>query len=101
MLFREHNLQTLQYLLVVSLKSCVEYSVTVNNNEAKDIIIMQKSLQWLSMESILTFVNKLYLGNKWLEINRQLFLCFPIFEQNNSTEQNKSIVRRLFVQLKF
>lgn len=97
MLLGQHHRQTLQNFLIVALQGRVQDSVTVDNNEAELVIVVQVCFKWLGVESVHALVVELDLGHEGLEVNDELLFSLAIVQQDDTTEQNEAVVRGLLV----
>ena len=90
-----HSLQT---LLVIALQRGKENSISVNNDEAKLLVIFEERIERFSLERVLAAVGKHIDGAERLQVNRDLLLSLAIFEKDNSAEDHQTVLRRVFVQ---
>ena len=49
------------------------------------------------MEPVLALVDKLDLGDEWLEVNHELLFGLAVFKEDDSHKEDETIGRRLLV----
>ena len=98
MLLRKINRQTLQNLTSVTAQGTEERTVTVHDNETKLLVRLEQLAQSLSVELVVTKVERGVDGLEGLEVNVNLAL-FSFRSDNFTTVDDQSIWRDLVVQL--
>ena len=88
MLFRQHDGHSLQNFFSVSLKGGKEDTISINNDEAELLIVLEECLEGFSVEPVLALVDELLLRDERFEIDRNFFLSFPVFEEDYTAEKN-------------
>jgi hypothetical protein len=84
---------------IVALKSGVKGAITVDDNEAEFLIILQEALQRGGIEPVTTVIEGLINGSEGLKIVVDLFLSLAIVHQNDTAENNQAILRGVLVKL--
>lgn len=84
---------------IVALKSGIKGAITIDNDEAKLLIILQKALKRRSVEPVTAVIERLINGSEWLEIVVDLFLSLTIVHQNDTAENNETILRGVLIEL--
>ena len=99
MLFGELHSDTLEHLSVVTLEGTEEHTITVHNDKSEFLIIFEEHLEWVGDETSLTTVDELVPGLKWREIVGDLLLLLAIVDEDDTAENNKTVVGNTLVKL--
>ena len=99
MLLGQLHSDLLKDLPVVPLKGSEEGTITIDDNEAKLLIILQEARQGRGIELVATVVQGLVDGAEGLEIVVDLLLRLPIVHKDHTAEDDETVLRGVLVEL--
>jgi len=92
---------SLQDLLVVSLQSSVEHTITIHDDESELLVVLQERLEWLSVEPVLALIREHSLGHEGLKVDRHLLFRLAVLEHDDTAENDETVRWVGSVQLQF
>ena len=93
------DLHALEHLLVVALQGGHEDTITIDDDEAELVVVLEQGQQGLSVEIGLAFVGEDVDRSERSQVNLDLLLGFAVFEQDDTAEDAETVRRSVFVQL--
>ena len=90
---------TLNDLFVVSLEGGKKHSITINDDEAELVVVLQEGEQGLSEEVVLALVGEDVDGAERCQIDLDLLLSLAVLHQDHSAEDAQTIFGCLLVKL--
>ena len=99
MLLRQLDWHTLNDLLIVALERREEHSVTIDDDKAKLVVILEKRKQRLRFKTVLASVAEYIDGSERFEGNLDLLLGVAVLHQNDSAEDDETVGRDVLVKL--
>lgn len=90
----------LEDLSVVALKGSEKSATTIDNDEAELLIICQEACKWRGIEPVPAVVQGLIDRSEGLEIVIDLLLSLTVVHKNHTAEDNQTVLRSVFVELK-
>ena len=99
MLLGQLHWHPLDDLLVVALQSCKKHTVTVDDDEAELVIILEQGEQGLRVEAVLTLVGEDVDGSEGCQVNLDLLLRLAVLHENHATEDAQAVLGDGLVEL--
>ena len=99
MLLRQLHWHSLQDLLVVSLESGEQDTITVNNDEAEFVVVLEQRQERLRLKTVLTPVGEDVDGAERLQGDLDLPLRVAVLHQDDAAENDQAAGWDVLVQL--
>ena len=99
MLLGQLNGHALHNLFVVSLQSGVQHTITVDDDEAELVIILEQGEQGLRIEAVLALVGEDVDRSEGCQVNLDLLLCLAVLHENHATEDAQAVLGDGLVEL--
>ena len=100
-LFGQLHGHALQDLFIVALQGGEENTISVDDNEAKLVVVLKQGKQRLRVETILTLIGKNVDRAEGLKCNRYFLLGLAVFHHDDATKDAETACGRVFVKLQF
>ena len=99
MLLWQLHTHPLKHLFAAALERAEKSAITIHDDETEFLIVLQKAVQRLSVERVLTFVGKEVDSAERRRVVHDLLFGLAILHQDDTTENVEPIFWRVLVQL--